>query len=328
MSRVIAIVCGVMLPWFSALAGIGEVREWVSNDGRSLKGKLLEVSAEKIVVDRGGKRLEIPVKFLSRADQEYVAELAAAQEEAKAVEGVEAARLVGFKEGKYAEAVKDEWVKFDKSEHGLVYQLYIGRAATRKKAGPLVPLFVHLHGAGGRADDVEVGKVEIAAGCLSKEAQYEDTPCVICVPLCPPEPETWGKQTAKLEAIVDDLVANLPIDRSRIYLSGYSQGAGGIASMITSRPTHYAGAMFADGRPRENWVGKIETSLWFYMSGERDSSKFSKIQEGFAADGVEMKFDVFGDVAHNGIHWKMANEPKVFEWLFQQKLGEMPEPAN
>lgn len=314
-STVILLLC---LPM--ANAEVGETREWVSNDGRKLSGKLLAVSEEEIQVLARGKQLKIPVSRLSKEDQEFVVELLAKREE----DEENAARANGFKEGKYANAVKGKWVKYGKEEHGLIFQLYIGREVTRKKAGPLVPLFIHLHGAAGRSDDIEVGQVEIAAEMMVKEDQYGDMPCVVCVPLCPPEPQTWGKQTKKLEAIVDDLVANLPIDRSRIYLSGYSQGAAGIGSMISSRPTTYAAAMFADGRLKDQWLGTVKTSMWFYFSGERDSSKVEAAQAKFANDGVELKCDSFPEVDHNSIHWKMAKEPKVFEWLFEQRLPSAP----
>ena len=39
----------------------------------------------------------------------------------------------------------------------------------------------------------------------------------------------------------------------------------------------------------------------------------------FEKEGVEFRFTVFPDVGHNGIHWKLAKEPKVWEWLIEQQ---------
>jgi predicted peptidase len=296
-------------------AKVGETREWTSADGRKVTGKLEGVTEEGVSLRIGGKSFTLKLVDLAEEDQAFVRELVAA--EAGAAD--EAARSQGFTEGKYAEAVKGEWVKFPSQDGHLLFQLFIGKEVTRKKAGPLVPLVIHLHGASARANDVEAGKVEIAPQEIVKEGFYKDHACVVCVPTCPPEPETWGKQTEKLEKLVDDLVANLPIDRSRIYLSGYSQGAQGIGKMLESRPEAYAAAIFADGGPSDSWPGKVKTPLWSYYSGERDSSKAAGWQEAFEKDGVEFRFDVLKEVDHNGIHWKIAKEPKVLEWVFAQK---------
>jgi len=302
--------------WFflqaSLSAQIGEERDWTSADGRVITAKLQQMNPDAIIIVRDGNRVTIPLNLLSETDQEFVTSL-------RENEAIELRRRQGFQEGKYADAVQGEWVKYEKDQLGLLYQLYIGKEVTRKKAGPLVPLFIHLHGAAGRADDVAPGKVEVAAKMLAQPERYEKFPCVICVPTCPPEPQTWSKQTAKLEAIVDDLVGNLPIDRNRIYLSGYSQGARGIGKMLESRPESYAAAIFADGGPSERWVGTVKTPLWSYFSGERDSSKASALQAQFAEHGVEYRFDVFPNVVHNSIHWTLAKDSQVFEWVFMQE---------
>ena len=293
------------------IAQVGTTRDWTSNDGRKITAELVRVDENEIVVRREGKLVTIKLELLSKEDKDFTASLIKKDK-------APAQRSGGFKDGKYADAVQGEWVKFPKTDTSLLFQLYIGKEATKKKAGPEVPLFIHLHGAGARADDVTIGKVEIAAETVVAENFYGDHPCVVCVPTCPPDPETWGKQTAKLEALVDDLVANLPIDRNRIYLSGYSQGAQGIGKMLESRPAFYAGAIFADGGPSASWVGKVKTPMWSYFSPERDSSNAEKLQTGFQADGVEYRFNRIKDSVHNSIHWKLAKDPEVFEWLFVQ----------
>ena len=306
--------CGAILSVTSAIAfaKIGETREWTSADGRSVTGKLEKISEDSVTLRIKTKSFTLKLEDLSEGDQEFVKAFLAEEKD-------QAARSQGFTEGKYANAVKNEWIKFPSENGSLLFQLYIGKEVKRKKAGPLVPLVIHLHGASARADDVKAGKVEIAPQELVKEDFYSDHPCVVCVPTCPPEPETWGKQTEKLETLVDDLVANLPIDRSRIYLSGYSQGAQGIGKMLESRPEVYAAAVFADGGPKDSWQGKVKTPMWSYFSSERDSSKAAVWQESFQKDGVEYRYNVLPDVKHNGIHWKLAKEPKVLKWIFEQK---------
>ena len=319
----------VLKPAFLFLLGasycfgqIGETRKWTSADGRPLEGKLVELSAEQIVVEKNGRNVKVPVRLLSDEDQKLVAELLVKQKAAEDLAEIDAGRSEGFEEGPYADAVKGEWVLGDEAKHGIVHQLFIGKEVKRKKAGPTVPLFVNLHGAGARADSVQPGKVEIAPETITKSEWYEDHPCVVLVPTCPPEPMTWNKEEilTKLEALIDDLVKSLPIDRERIYLCGYSMGGQGIGKLIERRPTFYAGAVFADGGPKDSWVGKTKTPMWSYYSGDRDSSNVASLQEKFKEDEVEFRATILPDAEHNGIHWKLAKDPKVWEWLFEQKL--------
>ena len=320
--KVLLPVILLLVSGLSCLGQVGETRTWTSADGRPLEGKLTELSAEQIVVEKNGRPVKVPVNLLSEEDQKLVAELLVKQEEAEALSKMDEARSTGFEEGPYADAVQGEWVLGDEAKHGMVHQLFIGKEVKRKKAGPTVPLFVNLHGASARATSVEAGKVEIAPQTIVESEWYEDHPCVVLSPTCPPDPMTWTKDVilTKLEALIDDLVNSLPIDRDRIYLCGYSQGGQGIGKLIERRPEMYAGAVFADGGPKESWVGKTKTPMWSYYSGDRESSQVPKLQEEFAADGVEFKANILPDADHNGIHWKLAKNPEVWEWLFAQRL--------
>ena len=83
---------------------------------------------------------------------------------------------------------------------------------------------------------------------------------------------SWQKDEVltKLEALIDDLVNSLPIDRSRIYLSGYSMGGQGVGKLIERRPTLYAAALFAEGGPKDSWVGKTKAAMWSYYSNTNE----------------------------------------------------------
>ena len=60
--------------------------------------------------------------------------------------------------------------------------------------------------------------------------------------------------------------------------------------------------------------------MWSYYSGERDSSKAEGLQEQFKEESLEFRFTVLPDVKHNGIHWRLAKDPKAWEWLVEQSL--------
>ncbi len=288
------------------LAEEGKTRTWTAADGRTLEAELLSATPEAVTVRRtDGQRFDLPLSGLSEADQAWVKQRLADQ-----------ARSKGLEEGPFADKITGEWVKVPAEEYGLVFQLYGTRELSRLDEP--FPLFVHLHGAGGRAADVEAGKVEITAQRLAREEQYDETPCLIAVPLCPPD-TFWGAHVEKLEKIIDTLVDSLPIDRDRIYLSGYSMGSRGIGSLLESRPKFYAAAMFADGEAKPEWVEKVDAALWFWYSGERDLAGAEAVAKAYVAAGKTAHFEGYPDFTHNQISWQLAHDEEVFPWMFAQR---------
>jgi hypothetical protein len=307
--RTLACTLSVLFLFLSS-ASADDLHTWTSADGRTLEASFVSTADGKVRVRRSnGQSFDLPLSGLSDKDQQWVQRLLADQ-----------ARARGLEEGKFAErATAGEWIKVPASEHGILFQIY-GTSNLKRLKEPF-PLFVHLHGAGARANEVEVGKVEIAAQRLAREEQYDETPCLIIVPTCPPD-TYWGDHVPKLEALIDELVAALPIDRQRIYLSGYSMGARGIGSLLKSRPKFYAAAMFADGDASHDWVENVDTALWLWFSGERDMKKAEAVAKAFTAAGKTAHYEGFEEFTHNQIHWKLAHDEEVFPWMFEQRLGE------
>lgn len=305
MKTFVLILCfGLMLSAHSS----GEdaaTRTWTSSAGQSFEGLLTSATEESATVRRAdGKTFQVPLEKLSEADQSYIRQHLADQNREK-----------GLTEGPFADKIKGEWIKVPKDEYGVVFQIY-GTSKLKRLKEPF-PLFIHLHGAGSRADDTEVGKVEIAASRLASEEFYNDFPCVIVVPLCPPD-TGWGDHKAALEKLIDSISDSLPIDRKRIYLSGYSMGSRGISSLLESRPNHYAAALFADGEAKESWVDTVDTALWFTFSGERDLAGAEKVANAYTSAGKTAHFEGFPDHIHNQIHWTLAKTEGVYEWCFSQ----------
>ncbi len=103
------------------------------------------------------------------------------------------------------------------------------------------PLVLFLHGAGQRGTDNEVQLTGVPKA-LTDTAGREKYPCFILVPQCPkndvwveipispktykpPELPTRSAQAAL--AALDSLIRQLPVDRKRVYITGYSMGGEG-----------------------------------------------------------------------------------------------------
>jgi len=283
-----------------------EDRTWTSSDGQTLEGSLEEVSETEVRIRRvDGRTFNIPLERLSAEDQAYAQQVLMDQQ-----------RMNGFEEGPYAEAIRDEWVVFPADENGLIYQIYGSKKLSRED-GP-VPLYVYLHGAGARATEVEPGKVEPLGKRITAEDRYDDTPCVVLVPLCAPD-VFWGSQVKQLEGLIDQVVNSLPIDRDRIYLAGYSMGARGVGSLIESRPSHYAVAAFADGEAKPEWAEKVTSAVWLWFSGERNMDGAQKTADAFEAAGKTVHLELFPDLTHNQIGYQMAQDEELYGWIFEQR---------
>ncbi|MDA7863494.1 hypothetical protein N9A74_02705 [Akkermansiaceae bacterium] len=290
---------------FSPATGEEAKLTWTATDGRSFEGKFVSATETEVKISKKGRPVTVPLKMLSEGDRDFVKEKLAGAELASR----------SFETSPFGEFIKDEWVKVPKESYGLVFQVYGTKKMTRSKEP--VPLFIHLHGAGARADDVQAGKVEIAPQEVAKEGLYKKNPCLIIVPLCPPD-TGWGDQVSKLEAIIDEAIKTAPIDPKRIYISGYSMGARGCDSLIKSRPKFYAAALFADGDANRKWPEMTDTALWMIYSGERDMKKAEEVAKAYQEAGKVVHYEAFPKATHNQIHWKLAKDDKVFPWMFEQ----------
>ena len=286
-----------------------ESRTWTSSEGKSFEGALLSATETTASVKRSdGRVFEIPLEKLSPDDQAFV------QQSLK-----DRNREEGLNTGPFAEMITGEWIQVPKETYGLLFQIY--GTSKLKRLGEPFPLFIHLHGAGSRADAVETGKVEIAPQMLAGGELYDDFPCLIIVPTCPPD-SNWGEQAGALESLIDTLADSLPVDRNRIYLSGYSMGSRGVGSLIERRPRFYAAGLLADGEARMSWVDQTDTALWLTSSGERDLDGAKAFADAYTAAGKTAHFEGFPDHIHNQIHWTLAKTEGVFEWCFMQSRKE------
>ncbi|MEM9017067.1 MAG: hypothetical protein AAGC68_08630, partial [Verrucomicrobiota bacterium] len=237
------------LATLNTASGAEDARTWTSTEGKTFSGAIESASTDSVKVRReDGRTFDVPLSKLAQTDRDFVARYLQDQK-----------RSEGLEVGPFASLIDGEWVQVPKESYGVLFQIY-GASALKRLKEPF-PLFIHLHGAGSRANEVETGKVEIAPQRLASEEIYGEFPCLIIVPTCPPD-TNWGDHTKALENLIDSLVNSLPIDRKRIYLSGYSMGSRGIGSLIESRPHHYAAALFADGEAKMQWVDQTDTALW------------------------------------------------------------------
>ncbi len=99
------------------------------------------------------------------------------------------------------------------------------------------PLLFFLHGAGEWGENLE----DVARhGYLKRiREKGEDFPFIIIAPQCPAW-KYWGCYTESLLAFLDEICNTLPIDTSRVYLTGLSMGGTGTWMLAMAAPERFA----------------------------------------------------------------------------------------
>jgi predicted peptidase len=200
------------------------------------------------------------------------------------------------------------------------------------------PLVIFLHGAGERGRDNEVQIKHIAPLFLDPEKRKQ-FPCFVLAPQCPPE-IMWAahdrdgfrllmrKNPTPPMAMVIELIAKieskLPIDPSRIYVTGLSMGGFGTWDLVARFPHRFAAAAPICGGGDPSTAPAISHLPVWAFHGALDRvviPRLSRVmiralQEAGGAPG----YTEYPDVGHNS--WDNAyTDPYLLPWMFNQYLG-------
>ncbi len=285
------------------------VRTWTSSDGKQLEAELLEYSDKeaKLKNTRNFQIAKVPLERLSGADREFVLEM------------VRKSSLdFSLTHGKYKDAMLAAFNKMTSAE-GLNYQIYGDPRWDGKRR---YPLLIWLHGAGQSGTDNESQTAGSPKPLYGKEAQ-EKHPCFVIMPQCPDRAVGWkGPVAENLIRLVDDLCANLPVDRDRIYLTGSSMGGFGTWGIISQWPDKFAAAvpLCGGGDPAKAALIK-HIPIWAFH-GDMDQSvsvdNTRRMDAALKAAGGNMKYTELAGAGHL-ITDQVYKMPELDEWLFQQK---------
>ncbi len=295
-----------------------EKRTWTSADGKSaFEGELLEYNATEVRVKRAAdfKIFILPLGKLSETDQAFVKGLLR-----------EDARSAGVKDGPHAALITGAFAK-GTSPEGLNFQIY---GNPKWKGTDRYPLLIWLHGAGQSGSDNEA-QMGGATKPFTEEANQEERPCFVLAPQCPDRNIGFKDAVASnLMSLVKSLCDSLPIDESRLYLTGSSMGGSGSWRIGTEYPGVFAAIvpLCGGGDPSKASALK-ETQVWAFH-GDKDEDvplerSTSMIEAIKAAGGTKAQLSILTGEGHliaSGVYAK----PELHEWIFAQRLGSLSNP--
>jgi predicted peptidase len=180
------------------------------------------------------------------------------------------------------------------------------------------PLLMFLHGSGERGDDLEKVKVH---GPPKLIAQGKEFPFIVVSPQCP-ENTRWASQIEMLNALLDDVVANMPVDEDRIYLTGLSMGGQGVWHFAYTYPERFAAiAPVCGWGVRDVMCAFKGMPIWIFHGAKDDIvplAESERMVEALKKCGNDPKFTIYPNANHDA--WtETYNNPELYTWLLQHK---------
>lgn len=240
--------------------------------------------------------------------------------------------------------LKSGWNKFNYEYNGveLSCALHIPNRFDPEKS---YPLLVSLHGDGFINKTIEE-IIVCGDNAFAKRAVAEGDDCITLVAV---ETEVWldvpglrqlvgsryysrnfnmseatpsGELNA-VENLTDLLIANYPVDSTRVYLSGYSRGCMASWYLMRKTPEKYAGAVLACGPGDPSIASEFASvPIWLYCGDLDDMAYYDDVKaiyDAYEAAGGQGKFIICTGGDHGAPGQWINNDPDVVDWLFSQK---------
>ncbi|MFT7583890.1 MAG: putative peptidase [Cellvibrionaceae bacterium] len=187
------------------------------------------------------------------------------------------------------------------------------------------PFILFLHGAGERGDDLDLVRLHGIPKVIDNDPNF---PFIAVSPQCPAL-TTWSVLVDALKGLVDEIVANYPVDTDRIYLTGLSMGGYGSWNLAATFPDLFAavapvcgGGSWFFGFP-DRVVALKETPIWAFHGAQDNVVPLSEtsvlVDTLHQARGTApIRFTIYPDLNHDS--WTITyDNPELYSWFLKQK---------
>ncbi|MEW4567268.1 family 16 glycoside hydrolase [Tautonia sp. JC769] len=200
-----------------------------------------------------------------------------------------------------------------RTESKARYTVFVPEGYDGDRAFPIV---LFLHGAGERGDDgVIPSQVGLGPSIAKNPAGHP------YIAVFPQARETWAASSPdgqRAMAILDEVLADFAVDRSRIVLTGLSMGGMGTWSLATTYPDRFSALVPVCGPGDPEQAESIRAIPTWGFVGDDDRAPFVRGMRTMARTlkeiGAPVRYTEYRGVGHNS--WDRAySEPELVEWM-------------
>jgi predicted peptidase len=192
------------------------------------------------------------------------------------------------------------------------------------KAQAKWPLLVFLHGIGERGLDPNLLRKYSLPKFLD---EGREIPFIVYAPQCP-DLHTWPEITDSIIAGTNTIIANYPINETRLYLTGFSMGGRGLFALAVKYPDAFLAYAPVAGRiPYEGFLEEVpilkDKPLWVFHGAkdtavEVDNSDkiVAKLRE---AGATKLQYTRYEDAGHGEASDLAYQNEDLYTWFLNQK---------
>jgi predicted peptidase len=185
------------------------------------------------------------------------------------------------------------------------------------------PLILFLHGAGSVGEDLAKIKRNGLARTLASRADHPVKDFIVVSP----QSQRRGWSTRILNGLLNHVIKTYQVDTQRVYLTGLSMGGYGSWSMAAAYPERFAAVVPICGGGNPATAEKIKGIPIWVFHGEKDTvvpfSQSERMVKALEEVGGKVKFTRYPEAGHDAWSETYRN-PRLYEWLLQQKLADKP----
>lgn len=190
------------------------------------------------------------------------------------------------------------------------------------------PLVVWLHGGDQGGSDIEKLR---RSGLPKMVEEGRDFPFLVFSPQNPSEELLYPIE--RVAAALQSVLADHRVDRSRIYLIGYSRGGFGAWSMAEQFPDTFAAVVPIAGGGIRHYLNRTneKTAFWAFH-GTNDAviplSDTVALVQRLQELKRNVRLTVFEDTDHEAVEAKVLKDEAMWAWLLEQKLASEKAPSG
>ncbi len=208
---------------------------------------------------------------------------------------------------------------------GMPYRLFVPPGNLPTQSYPLI-VFLHGSGEAGTNNTSQLNNGANGAMQLVSDANLAIEKTFMVAPQCPTNSSCWagGTSLARLNTMIDQVIAEYAIDADRIHVTGLSMGGNGTWSLVLDRPGRFASAVPMSGYGGGNAATLTAIPFWYFHAINDGTVGVAGSRNQVNALRAATARVIYTEYAtgNHGIWTNAYATPLLFRWIMAQRRGQ------